>query len=275
MKKNIEFETALLKITIDLRSTRIMLAVFCIVAVITRFVFKVPVPFLVLFLIFIWFLLYFVYAYLIKRVKTGQGLYNLYFKYNIGDILFLTMIIHYLGGVAWIGVIFYILVLVMAGVILPKKKAIMLGFVSLFFYSVLVFLEYFGIIPHNPIFLLEPGLYQSSAYVATSILVVAAFFYFVAETAGTFSEVLRKRTNELERAYQQTEEAREILEIRVEARTKELQELVGEREEIIKSRTKELQEKIQELERFQRLAVGRELKMIELKKEIKELQERS
>lgn len=36
-------------------------------------------------------------------------------------------------------------------------------------------------------------------------------------------------------------------------------------------RTKELQEKIEELEKMNRLAVGRELKMIELKEEIKQL----
>jgi len=44
-------------------------------------------------------------------------------------------------------------------------------------------------------------------------------------------------------------------------------------EEQVKERTKELQDKIRELEKFNRLAVGRELKMIELKKEIEKLKE--
>jgi len=42
----------------------------------------------------------------------------------------------------------------------------------------------------------------------------------------------------------------------------------------VKKKEKELQEKMEELKRFNRLAVGRELKMIELKKEIKELKEK-
>ena len=44
-------------------------------------------------------------------------------------------------------------------------------------------------------------------------------------------------------------------------------------EEQVKERTKELQDKIRELEKFQKITVGRELKMIELKKEIEKLKE--
>ena len=67
-------------------------------------------------------------------------------------------------------------------------------------------------------------------------------------------------------------EAKTVLEIKVQARTKELQELAERQEELVKQRTEELQQKLMEMERFEKLAVGRELKMIELKKEIKELE---
>jgi len=42
-------------------------------------------------------------------------------------------------------------------------------------------------------------------------------------------------------------------------------------EKEVEERTKELREKLEELERFQKIAVGRELKMIELKKEVERL----
>lgn len=53
----------------------------------------------------------------------------------------------------------------------------------------------------------------------------------------------------------------------------ELKELQKELEKKVEERTKELKERVAELERFQKLAVGRELKMAELKEEIEKLKE--
>jgi len=276
--KDIEFEEILPKLKVDLRLTRIMLISFGIVAGIVKFFFKVPFPFPALFIIFIWFLLYFFHEYQINKVKTLKGLYNVYFRYNVADLLFLTIIIHYLGGVEWIGVFFYTLTFVTAGLILPKKKTITLGFIASFFYFVLILLEYFGVLVHKPLFLLEPDLYRSPVYIGIQILVITVIFYFIVEATGTFSEMLKEKGKQLKKerervmkAYQEEEEARKVLEIKVRARTRELEELAEKREEIIEERTKELQRKIKELEKFQKVAVGRELKMVEIKEEIKEL----
>jgi ABC-type uncharacterized transport system ATPase subunit len=83
---------------------------------------------------------------------------------------------------------------------------------------------------------------------------------------GYFLDLLNTQDN--------IEEERMTLEIKVSARTKELKELALGLEEKVNIRTKELQEKIDELENFQKLIIGRELKMIELKSEIKKLNEK-
>jgi len=91
----------------------------------------------------------------------------------------------------------------------------------------------------------------------------------IGELATTFNEMIK----DLRESHAASEESKKVLEIKVKARTRELQELAEKQEERVKERTKELQEKIEELERFSRLTVGRELKMVELKREIKKLEE--
>jgi PAS domain S-box-containing protein len=80
------------------------------------------------------------------------------------------------------------------------------------------------------------------------------------------------------RDIQEIKELINTLEIRIKARTKELEEERAGLADKVESRTqelekerKELAEKMGELERFRKLAVGRELKMVELKEEIKKL----
>jgi nitrate/nitrite-specific signal transduction histidine kinase len=91
---------------------------------------------------------------------------------------------------------------------------------------------------------------------------------------GFLAGVLNKMIRDLKKSHLIQEESKMVLEIKVKARTRELEELAQTLEDKVKERTKELQKKIDELERFRRLTVGRELKMIELKKEIKKLEDK-
>jgi methyl-accepting chemotaxis protein len=89
----------------------------------------------------------------------------------------------------------------------------------------------------------------------------------IGELAAAFNEMIK----DLKESHAALEEAKAVLEVKVEARTKELRELTKGLEEEIERRTKEVRKRVDELERFQRLAVGRELKMLELKNEIRKL----
>jgi len=166
-------------------------------------------------------------------------------------ILFLssTYIIH--GRSLFLG---YILIFIIISLFRDLKAVLFTGLVTLLSYIFLFF--YY---PHKEIII--PAI--------DFPLLFLTFIMF-----GFITKNLQSYYTGLLEAQEEVETARAALEIRVAARTRELRELSESLEEQVEERTEELQEKIEELEKFNKLAVGRELKMIELKKEIKKLKER-
>jgi C4-dicarboxylate-specific signal transduction histidine kinase len=86
-----------------------------------------------------------------------------------------------------------------------------------------------------------------------------------------FAGNLRRQNEKLEARYKESQDIKDSLEVRVEARKKELEEIAQKLNEEVSKKTNELQSKIKELEESGRQVVKRELRMLELKKEIKKL----
>ncbi|MBU1876732.1 hypothetical protein KKA72_00025 [Patescibacteria group bacterium] len=86
--------------------------------------------------------------------------------------------------------------------------------------------------------------------------------------------LLIKKIFEIKKLKIQLEDVETVSEIKISSRTQELEEIADNLDEEIKKRTEELEEKIKDLEKIKKLSIGRELKMIELKMEIRSLKKK-
>jgi hypothetical protein len=282
-KDNVDFEVypleeAILRLQsalrLEQRTTGFFLLVFGTIVILGRTLIPglFSKPSITLFSFIFIFLLSLIFDPIIKRQKSVKKANFLFFIHLLILTFFITLIVYDAGGVEWLGAIFYLFPIVWGNVTLPKTLGRVVTLFATLSYSALVLLQYFNLIPYIAFYDLPTPPHLSSWYVFPSIVFAFLTFYFLGMGANLFTDEFRKKVIELEKTKNALEEAKTVLEIKVRARTRELQELIERQEEIIKERTQELQEKIEELEKFQKIAVGRELKMIELKKKIEELE---
>lgn len=288
-KNPLEEETEKNKILKEIRPTiftrRLTIIVLMVIALILQFLlrtFNRPVIFGIL---SAWFLTTYLFSWIINRQTTQQKIENIHFGYFAFELVLVTLMIHFIGGVEWMGASFYIFTIIYANIFLSRFTGLLVTLAALVFYTGLVFFEYSGNIPHYEVFLYS-DLYKDFYYVITTLIApVWGVFLLISLATGIFADRLKERTKELEEMKStletkvrertwELEEERASLEEKVQNRTEELKETVERQEKIVEERTEELREKVAELERFNKLAVGRELKMIELKNEIKKVGEK-
>lgn len=242
------------------------------------FSFEIPSGLLITFSVFALVVPFYVYL-LSKKIREVRDMENFCTWFFFVSVLLYTSIIHYLGGIEGIGAVFYPFILIPANIILSRKKAIFITVTAIISYAVLGFLEYFDVIPHTYLFLTGPALYNNLSYLFFAIGAGAVFGFFysglvansLASTYKQRNDALKKERKDLFLAQAELREAKKILEKKVEGRKEELKALKKNLEEKVRKRTKELKDKIRELGRFHDIAAGRELRMEELKEELKKI----
>jgi hypothetical protein len=217
-------------------------------------------PMRILFWFLIWLITIFPFEKLANMFKTGKAIERFQFLYFLLEFFFLTVIIHYLGGIAWVGGVFYTFTIIYANILFSKKLALYLTFLGALMFNILVFLELFAVLPHYVIFV-GNDFFSNPNYIwgtVINLIVVNILLISVGFFINSLGRLLRNKKIAWQNACQKIEEQKEILEIKINARTKQASEMAAQLKEKVAGSTKDLNAKVKELEKFNKLALGRE-----------------
>jgi len=176
------------------------------------------------------------------------------------ELVFFTIIMHSAGGIESISTVFFFLPVVSASLIFGAKGSIITAIASGILINLLILAEYYGIISHIPRYSVITLEFQSLPIALTKTITTSIFYVIVSLFSGYGANMLFAREKSFEEKMQQLDE-----------QAKKLIKRDGE----LTAVNQELDNKVAELERFQKQTVGRELKMIELKNKIKNLEDKS
>ncbi|HAZ27462.1 TPA: hypothetical protein DCY65_00445 [Candidatus Acetothermia bacterium] len=179
---------------------RVTLGVFCAV---TLVVLVVPgFPFNPVFAVpFAWLGLTVPFQWLLRRQRTLRSLQNVHAAFLAFEVIVVSYLVHRLGGVEWIGVVFYLFTVVYANFFLPRAAGLVVTGLAIGGYATVAFLELSGVIPHVPLFprLVGPP-HRNLAYVVATVVVGGVGLYVVlAFTARAFAAMYGRQRDELVR----------------------------------------------------------------------------
>ena len=161
------------------------------------------------------FILNFIYRILIKRIEEGRAQIlteqSIIIIQIIADLILLTCLLHFAGGVESPFIIYYIFHMMIAGILLPRRIAYLITSFTLVLVALLAFLEFLGVIPHYSLEgFLTNGFYDDLSYLAGTGFVFVTTSYVVVYMTGTISSRLRKAEREYRVANIQLEEKDKI-----------------------------------------------------------------
>jgi signal transduction histidine kinase len=114
------------------------------------------------------------------------------------DLIALTMLLHFSGGVENPFAVFFIFHMIIASILLSSIASFLVALLASLLFAAMVLFEYTGLIPHhNLVGLINADLYRHGTYVGASILVMTASLFLVVYMTSSISARLRARTNEL------------------------------------------------------------------------------
>jgi len=129
---------------------------------------------------------------LVRKVRTYSNIHITL------DLIALTVILHFTGGIENPFLFFYVLHIVAASISLPYLAVYRLATLALVMFGMLVGLEYAGIIPHvNLAGFVIPERYQQESRILAVLIALATLLYATTYMATAISGELRKRQRQV------------------------------------------------------------------------------
>ncbi len=195
----------------------------------------------------------------IALLNRGILLRRLHILVAVTDILFFTILIHFMGGAgAPVLALLYVLPIPFYSILISPWSGYLVSIGSCLAYTVLCGLEYSGLVAFYGNTPIEIG--------KLSIILFFLFFCFfsIAFYAGYFSDVLRRHQKALADANLEIEEHNLTLETKIASRTRQLEEAKGKLEEYSRQLEKAYKEKSTQLEEVEK-RLASELSELKLK----------
>jgi signal transduction histidine kinase len=114
------------------------------------------------------------------------------------DLICLTLLLHYSGGVESPFSPYYVLHIILASILLSRLASYLYAILASLLYLSMVLLEYATFIPHvHLVGIFDPGLHQRGVYLLAAVFAMTSTLIFSAHIASSITSTLRIRETEL------------------------------------------------------------------------------
>jgi signal transduction histidine kinase len=187
------------RIAWSIRLRWIAVAGYLAATIIARYSLKINVPYdriwMLLGIIIVTNLGFFGLSRLRKELSFGGELIVLHI-HIIFDLLLLTAILHYSGGIENPVYLFFVFHVVISSIIFPGLIPLAFATFVVFLFAGLIYLEYNGIIDHYSI--LSPGLHVNPTAIILTLVVFTVTVYVSTYICSTFMQIYRRIKREID-----------------------------------------------------------------------------
>jgi signal transduction histidine kinase len=147
-----------------------------------------------------------IYYIILKLVKefTFKGELVFLQTHIIIDLIFLSILLHYSGGIENPVFLFYVFHVVMSSIIFPGLMPAFVATFVVILLSTLVYMEFSGIIPHYCIF--ETGVHENKILIFLTLIVFTITVYVTMYICTTFMRLFRNIKREIDEKNRQLTE---------------------------------------------------------------------